>query len=68
MENVGKDVINMQDYILYYQHDTISILAFAASFSAVNAPSSSMSAGKNVPLPFALGAANSDATVNAKTL
>lgn len=47
-----------------------SIFAAFAILSGVKLPSSSMRAGKNVPLPFtsSLAAACSDATVSARTL
>ena len=48
----------------------ISIFAYFLIVSGVSFPSSSISAGKNVPLPLtsSLTAASSDATVRARTL
>ena len=49
---------------------TISTFAISSIFSGVSLPSSSMSAGRKVPLPFtsSLFAATSDAIVTARTL
>lgn len=50
--------------------ESTSTFALFRIFSAVSAPSSSIRAGKNVPLPSTscLAAAYSDATVSASTL
>ena len=55
---------------MHGQQSTISIFAASLSFSDVSLPSSSINAGKNVPLPWTSArlAANSDATVKASTL